>query len=172
LTLPVGVRLKAIREADFGLVARLAKVIWESHYVTMISMAQIGYMLAERCAPENLRAYLGSDTRGFEILWLEETPVGYCSYALHGGGEEMKLEQLYLLPAYRGRGLGRFMLNHIEAEACKRNARWLVLQVNRQNARAIAIYRKAGFRVRSEAVFDIGEGFCMDDYVMEKAISQ
>jgi ribosomal protein S18 acetylase RimI-like enzyme len=82
----------------------------------------------------------------------------------------MKLEQIYLLEEYRGKGLGGLMLRHVEAEALKKNVRFLMLQVNKHNKDSIAIYRKAGFQVREGAIFDIGNGYFMDDYVMEKTI--
>ena len=44
------------------------------------------------------------------------------------------------------------------------------MQVNKANVRAIAAYKKAGFHIAQEAVFDIGHGFVMDDYLMEKLI--
>jgi ribosomal protein S18 acetylase RimI-like enzyme len=163
-------RLEAITEADFKTVAALGATIWRSHYSTIISMAQIDYMLGDRYSPENLRKYLGSKERWFEILRVAEEPVGYCSYSLKANPGEMKLEQLYLLEGYRGRGLGGFMLRHVEAEARRRNIRSLMLQVNKRNGGAIAIYRKAGYQVREGAIFDIGNGYFMDDYVMEKAI--
>ena len=163
-------RLDAMAEADFKTVASLGAAIWRKHYSTIVSMAQIDYMLAERYSPENLCEYLGAEDRWFEILRVSEEPVGYCSYALTANPGEMKLEQLYLLEEYRGKRLGGFMLRHVEAEARKRNIRLLMLQVNKRNEGVIAIYRKAGFRVREAAVFDIGNGYFMDDYVMEKAI--
>jgi ribosomal protein S18 acetylase RimI-like enzyme len=83
---------------------------------------------------------------------------------------EMKLEQLYLLPELRGQGLGRLMLRHVEEQARARGCRSLMLQTNKRNDIAIAFYRKAGFTVCEEAVFDIGNGFVMDDYVMEKVL--
>ena len=82
----------------------------------------------------------------------------------------MKLEQIYLLEEFRGKGLGRFMLRHVEVEARMKNIRLLMLQVNKRNADSIAIYRKVGFQVSEEAIFDIGNGYFMDDYVMEKRI--
>jgi len=46
----------------------------------------------------------------------------------------------------------------------------LWLQVNKRNSGAIGFYEAAGFvRVR-EAVFDIGAGFVMDDYVRAKRL--
>jgi ribosomal protein S18 acetylase RimI-like enzyme len=163
-------RLDVLVEADFKTVANLGATIWRSHYSTIISMAQIDYMLAERYSAENLRKYLGSEDRWFEILRLGKEAVGYCSYSLTPTPGEMKLEQLYLLDGFRGKGLGGFMLVHVETEARKRNMHTLILQVNRRNEGAIAFYRKMGFRVRNAMIFDIGNGYSMDDYVMEKAM--
>jgi RimJ/RimL family protein N-acetyltransferase len=44
------------------------------------------------------------------------------------------------------------------------------LRVNKRNAPAIRSYLRAGFRFTEDIVSDIGSGFVMDDYVMEKAV--
>ena len=127
-------------------------------------------MLADRYTPEKLRPYLNADDRWQMLLRIDDRAVGYCSYALTEVHGEMKLEQLYLLPEYYGQGMGRLMLRHVEEQAKMRGCSRLVLQVNKHNDIAVAFYRKAGFIVCEEAVFDIGNGFVMDDYVMEKAL--
>ena len=63
------------------------------------------------------------------------------------------------------------MLGHVESRARDLGSRVLFLQVNKQNAGAIGFYAAAGFEIAREAVFDIGSGFVMDDYVMEKRLS-
>lgn len=166
----VNARLDPVAEADFETLARLGETIWRSHYASIISMAQIDYMLSGRYTPDQLRAYLDADDRWLELLRLDGRPVGYCSYALSATPGEMKLEQLYLQEECRGKGLGGLMLRHVEARARERGCRVLMLTVNKQNAGSIAVYRKSGFRVREEAVFDIGNGFVMDDYVMQKLL--
>jgi diamine N-acetyltransferase len=182
-------RLEAMTATDFETVARLAETIWRAHYTKIISSAQIDYMLAGRYTPEKLRPYLNADDRWLTLLRIDSSggsrAVGYCSYALTDDpgamkpGEmkpsemkpsEMKLEQLYLMPELHGQGLGKLMLSHVEEQARARGRSTLVLQTNKRNDIAIAFYRKAGFTVREEAVFDIGNGFVMDDYVMEKAL--
>lgn len=160
--------LSPLTPADFGTVAALADTIWRTHYSAMITMAQIEFMLAGRYTPERLRRYIDADDRWLELLTVDGVPVGYCSYALTDTPQEMKLQELYLLPDYRGRGLGSFMLQHVETQARTRGCTALMLTVNKGNTDAIAIYRHAGFNVREEAVFDIGNGFVMDDYVMVK----
>ena len=182
-------RLVALTANDFETLARLAEVIWRAHYTKIIGSAQIDYMLAGRYTPEKLRLYLNADDRWLMLLRIDSPTgsraVGYCSYALTDDpGEmkppeikppeiksgEMKLEQLYLLPELHGQGLGKLMLRHVEEQARARGCRTLMLQTNKRNDIAIAFYRKAGFTVREEAVFDIGGGFVMDDYVMEKML--
>jgi len=173
-------RLNALTAADFETFARMAETIWRAHYTRIIGSAQIDYMLAGRYTPEKLRLYLNADDRWLMLLRIDDRAVGYCSYALADDpGEmkpteikpsEMKLEQLYLLPELHGQGLGKLMLHHVEEQARVRGRRTLMLQTNKRNDIAIAFYRKAGFTVREEAVFDVGGGFVMDDYVMEKVL--
>jgi hypothetical protein len=45
-----------------------------------------------------------------------------------------------------------------------------MLQVYKRNLSAIAVYRACGFTIREAIVLDIGQGYVMDDYVMEKAL--
>ena len=162
-------RLEALRE-DFSIVAQLGETIWREHYARIISQAQIDYMLNNRYSAENLRRYVNANDRWLDILKLDEQAVGYCSYALTEEAGTMKLEQFYLLAEFRGKGLGSLMLRHVEEQSRRQNCNSIMLQVNKQNTTPIAIYRKAGFTVREEAVFDIGQGFVMDDYVMEKRL--
>jgi ribosomal protein S18 acetylase RimI-like enzyme len=164
------VALTPIAETDFDTVAQLGATIWRAHYSTMISMAQIDYMLAGRYTVENLRRYVQAADRGLVLLRVCAAAVGYCSYVLAQTPGEMKLEQLYLSAEHRGKGLGGMMLRYVQEQARKAGCRVLWLTVNKQNSGAIAVYRKSGFTVREEATFDIGNGFVMDDYVMEMAL--
>ncbi len=161
-------RLEALTTADFKVVAELGASIWRAHYASIVSLAQIEYMLAGRYTSENLSNYINATDRWFEILWLNNQAVGYCSYALTANPAEMKLEQLYLLEAFRSKGLGELMLRHVTTALRKQHRSLLMLQVNKRNLSSIAFYTKAGFQLREEAVFDIGGGYFMDDYVMEK----
>jgi ribosomal protein S18 acetylase RimI-like enzyme len=43
--------------------------------------------------------------------------------------------------------------------------------VNKQNAQAIAAYRKNGFEVREAVRVEIGNGFVMDDFIMAKSLA-
>ena len=134
-------------------------------------------MLAGRFSDEALREHVRAADRWLELLRVSGTPVGYCGYELasmDGNGASpaaMKLGQLYVLESHRGVGLGRFMLGHVEARARELKRRLLWLQVNKRNTGAIGFYTAAGFELVREAVFEIGGGFVMDDYVMAKRLA-
>jgi ribosomal protein S18 acetylase RimI-like enzyme len=170
LSLDTAAKLDPLTRTDFDAVASLARRIWLAHYTTIITTAQIEYMLDGRFTPANLERYLGAADRWMYVLRLDGEPVGYCSYALTGRPREMKLEQLYLLPALHGRRLGKQMLEHVEAHAKRAGCDCLMLQVNKQNTVAANVYFRSGFAVREEVVIDIGKGYVMDDFIMEKRL--
>ncbi len=161
--------LSPLQRADFETIAALARRIWLEHYISIISKSQIEYMLLGRFTPENLARYVDASDRWFDVLRVDGAIVGYCSHALLAVNE-VKLEQLYLLPELHGRGLGKRMMVHIEAHARELGRDTLVLQVNKQNTKAAGVYLRAGFEVREEAVVDIGSGYVMDDFIMEKRL--
>ena len=174
LLVPAAATLTPITEPDFTVLRELAGTIWRQHYAGIISAAQIEYMLAGRFTDEALRKHMQAADRWLELLRVSGTPVGYCGYELaeidsdssEPSPTAMKLGQLYVLESHRGMGLGRFMLGHIESRASELGREIIWLQVNKENTGAIEFYRAAGFEVVREAVFDIGGGFVMDDYVM------
>jgi diamine N-acetyltransferase len=163
--------LRPLEERDFELLGELARIIWLAHYTTIITKEQIEYMLGGRFAPESLRRYLDEDDRWMDVLTLGAELVGYCSYARTHEPGEMKLEQLYLLPALHGWGFGKYMLDHVERRSLELGASAVSLQVNKLNDKALTLYRRAGYERREEIVVDIGRGFVMDDYVMAKPLS-
>ncbi len=155
---------------DYAAVAALGQTIWHQHYSQIISHEQIDYMLKGRYTAENLERYLQADSKRLYLVRDGDTAIGYFSYAWQSDAE-MKLEQLYLLADYRGRGIGRDMLAFVENAARQQVCTRLMLTVNKQNRDSIRVYEKNGFSVREEAVFDIGNGYVMDDYVMEKRLA-
>ncbi len=174
--LPAIVSLTPVAEPDFAVLRELAGTIWRQHYAAIIPPAQIEYMLAGRFSDEALWEYAQAADRWLELLRIPGVPVGYCGYeqaGMNGDGcasAAVKLSQLYVLQSHRGMGLGRHMLRYVEDRARGLGSRELWLQVNKKNAATIAFYRSAGFEVVREAVFDIGGGFVMDDYLMAKRV--
>lgn len=76
-----------------------------------------------------------------------EDPAGaLLGYAgLMAGGAEADVQTVAVLPSAQGRGLGGLLLRALIDEAVRRGAAALLLEVRRDNAPAIALYRRFGF---------------------------
>ncbi len=66
----------------------------------------------------------------------------------------------------QGKHVGKQLLTHVTQQAKDSGSDKLLLNVNKYN-QATRFYERFGFQVIAEEVIDIGNGFVMDDYVME-----
>ncbi|MGE5386271.1 MAG: N-acetyltransferase family protein [Betaproteobacteria bacterium] len=162
------IRLQPLVAEQMPAVAALARTVWQATYRNIISQTQIDQMLAERYATESLQAYLGSDGRWFEVALLDGQLVGFCACERYG--HEYKLDKLYIDPAMQRRGIGGRLVASAAQRGRKLGYLAMILAVNKRNAQAIAAYRKHGFSVRESVCVDIGNGFVMDDFIMEKSL--
>lgn len=154
---------------DIPLIRELCFQVWPQTYAPMLSQAQIGYMLDMMYSVDSLTRQFGEGA-DYLLCHDEGVPVGFASVVDHGDGS-FKLEKLYVVPGQHGKGAGRFIIDYITGSIAAKGARTLQLQVNKRNP-AKRFYEKLGFTVAKEAVFDIGNGFVMDDYVMEMTVSK
>jgi ribosomal protein S18 acetylase RimI-like enzyme len=60
-------------------------------------------------------------------------------------------------------------MEFIEQLACQRGFTRVWLTVNKGNP-SVKVYERLGFRIAKDLVMDIGNGFVMDDYRMEKTV--
>jgi len=165
------VRIDALMEADVERLVTLAREIWYAHYPAIIGTAQIEYMLGQRYNLEILRAELRQRDLWWDTLMVGEKMAGFASYFLTQASDEMKLDKLYVRPQHQRHGYGGMMIARACEVARSRGCARLVLAVNRNNRSAIDSYLKHGFRIADAVVKDIGGGFVMDDYIMEKPVT-
>ena len=104
----------------------------------------------------------------FVIAYDDNEPVGFASYQ-ETEPQLFKLHKIYVLPSQQGKGTGKFIINHIVEKIKSKNAKALQLQVNRYN-KAKSFYEKLGFFVLKEINLDIGNGYFMNDYVMQLSL--
>ncbi|MHB1094022.1 GNAT family N-acetyltransferase [Thiobacillus sp.] len=146
-------------------VCALARIVWQATYPALIPQAQIDAMLADRYAAGRIQSQLDDPDHAWRIAKRNQETVGFAHAVLEGA--HCKLDKLYVHPGYQRQGIGAALLHAVRNWARQQQARRLWLQVNRGNTQAIAAYRKYGFVIAGSQVFDIGDGFVMDDHVME-----
>lgn len=129
--------------------------------------AEDGYPFVERAARTTWEQLLSEPSLG--RVWVAEagaTLVAYAvltfGYSLEDHGLDAVLDELFVAPSHRRRGLGREALTVLEAACRTFGVRALHLVVERTKETAIELYRKHGFvgheRYLMTKRFEIGRG--------------
>lgn len=155
--------------AAIPIIRQLTFATWPQTYSSIIGKEQIDYMLELMYNPTTLQKQMEEEGCTFIIVYDDKEPVAFASYN-ETEPQTWKLNKIYILPSQQGKGTGKFIINYIVDKIKAKQAKALQLQVNRDN-KAKDFYEKLGFNIITTADFDIGNGYFMNDYVMELAIS-
>ena len=162
--------LRVIPVSNIELVYSLSTVadeIWHEHFVPIIGEAQVDYMLEKFLSPEALVEQINSGYQ-YYLFSYEYTFAGFAG--VHKENGSLFLSKLYVHKDFRGIGIASYMFKQF-IELCKKNNLdkiWLTR--NRYNANTLEVYRHWGFETVREEATDIGNGFVMDDYIMQYRI--
>jgi GNAT superfamily N-acetyltransferase len=153
---------------DFQQIEVLAAMIWTEHYIPIIGQGQLDYMLKRFQYAMAINEQVGKGAE-YYILYHNDSPAGYFSYSK----KEMSLflSKLYVLNTFRGKGIGRKALLFIEGKAKAWDCSAISVTVNKYNVDSIKAYQQMGFKKVDTIVQDIGNGYVMDDYLMEKKLA-
>jgi predicted CoA-binding protein/GNAT superfamily N-acetyltransferase len=160
--------LRRLGPADAAWLAPLARTIWLAHYPAIISLAQIEYMLEARYTSAVLDTALRDPDASWFGLFAGPQAAGFA--ALTRQTDHAWLDKLYVHPDRQRSGLGARLLAACEAQTHDWQLPALRLRVNRHNTQALAAYRQYGLRITGTDTLDIGHGFFMDDYLLEKTL--
>jgi putative acetyltransferase len=83
----------------------------------------------------------------FFVARVDGRPAG-CGGVQIFGTEYAELKRMYVRPAFRGRSIGRLMLDRLAARARESGVRLLRLETGIQQSAAIRLYEAYGFRRR------------------------
>lgn len=149
-------------------VAVLAKDIWGSYYPHIIGDAQTEYMISLFQSRPAITHQIQSEGYLYYLIHTEDEDVGYFSFK-----EErlsLFLSKIYVKPTCQRKGISSQIFAFLERWCETHQLSRIYLTVNRDNEHAIRAYEKNGFNIIRSQVSDIGNGYVMDDYVMEKQL--
>ena len=161
--------IKKATAVDIPLIRELCFQVWPQTYQSIITQQQIDFMLEMMYSPAALKFQMEEEKCIFILIYDNKLPIGFAAYS-EAEKEIWKLHRLYILQNQQGKGVGKYAVQYIIDEIKILNGKALQLQVNRKNE-AKVFYEKLGFTVIKIADFDIGNGFLMTDYVMEKKLN-
>jgi len=154
---------------DINTIGFLAQQTWPDTYGQILSAEQLQYMLNLFYSPAALRRQMLDEKQQFLVVERGEEPIGFAAWSATAEPGVFKLHKLYVLPGGQGKGLGRGMLQYIFDAIRPEGAKQLRLNVNRYN-KARQFYERMGFTVIGEVDVPIGQGYFMNDFIMETAV--
>lgn len=161
--------LRKAKEKDIEVIRDIANNTWDDTYSSILSKDQIEYMLKNMYSRGELLSQL---QQGHTFLIAEENDLdlGFACFSLTDPEKHIfKLHKLYVLPSAHGKGIGKILMNEVVNTAKAIGGVSLELNVNRNN-KAAEFYKHAGFKIKETVDIAIGDGFFMNDYVMERPI--
>lgn len=153
---------------DLTTVEKLAREIWPVAYDGIVPPEQLAYMLDLIYNNDTLRNQMLNQQHTFLMAELDGEPIAFAAYSTVEPGIS-KLHKIYVHQKTQGQGIGKQLIDHIVSQLRTQHLHTLRLNVNRQN-KARFFYEKLGFEITKEEDIDIGKGYFMVDYVMEKKL--
>ena len=148
---------------ELTVISSLAREIWEKHYTAIIGANQIKYMLDKMYDKQSLLDQFLAKKHVFYLVNNNDLNVGFISVNREKD-DDWLLNKFYILGERASNELGTEAFQVLK-QLLQPNK--ITLTVNRQNYKSINFYFKNGFKIDHVADFDIGEGFVMNDFVME-----
>lgn len=130
--------------------------LWLETYGDFLPNEQILFLLAKYFSPTGLQKY-----REKGYLYKKIDNVGVLVFIERE--TDVYIDKLYLLQSARGKGYAKFVFDEL-----LKIGKPLSLNVNQNNARAVACYLKNGFTIVEQTDITLENGMINRDYVMQK----
>jgi ribosomal protein S18 acetylase RimI-like enzyme len=139
----------ATRRATTADVPLLVELMWEFY-------AESEFILDGQWARESFITLLSNPSKGaIWIVFQDDDPAGYVvltvRHSMEYGGDDGFIDDLYVRPNFRRRGLGRAAINALFDECERRNVLALHVEAGLNNVAAQALYRSFGLGVLDDA---------------------
>lgn len=154
-----------IEENQLFEIEKIALKTWPSTYGSILSKEQLNFMLQTFYNPASLIKNLEKGSL-FHVYKEDNNFLGFSEIRFNENEHLTKLHKLYVLPESQGKAIGKKLLENVFKMAKLNLQNGVFLNVNRYNP-AKQFYEKIGFHVVSEVDIAIGNGFYMNDYVMQ-----
>ena len=143
---PGSLRIVPARSEDVPIILSLVRALGEyerlSHEIVATEDGLRGWLFGERPAAEVVLAYVDDDVVGFALF--------FHNFSTFLGRPGLYLEDLFVLPEWRGHGIGKRLLVHLAELAVERGCGRMEWNVLDWNAPALRFYERMGARVMQE----------------------
>ena len=166
---------------DQELLAKLAAEIWGEYWPSRIGQAQTDYMIERFQSLEVIKRDMAENAYEYWFACVPQKAsdsayeledgqriVGFTGGHVEPETNRFFISKIYLLAAERGKHYCSQIVAFYTELCRSRGLRAMYLTVNKYNEMGVRAYKAKGFETIDSVETDIGEGFIMDDFIMEK----
>lgn len=157
------IQIADVNLKDLKILQELSKRTFIQAFAAMNNPENFNQFLEHYYAEEKLSAeILNRDSRFFFALYRDE-PVGYLkinqgmAQTVLPNDKALEIERIYIDQAYKGKGIGKRILDKAFEQAALSGAEYIWLGVWENNLPAIRFYEKCGFEKYSQHIFTLGD---------------
>jgi len=150
---------------DIKELAHLTSEIWHEYWTCILSAEQIDYMVDKFQSEHAIKEQIAKENYIYFYIICDNEKSGYIGMSRKS--DYLFLSKLYIKKEYRHKKIGTNAFEFIKEFAQENNYTQIILTVNKYNQNTIDAYNKWNFKTIDSVVTDIGNGFVMDDYIMQ-----
>lgn len=153
--------------------AELADEIWHEYWPSIIGAEQTDYMVEQFQSLDAIKRDMAEHNYEYWFVKAGDDGrvVGFTGGHNDEDGERFYISKIYVKKDERGKHFASDIIAFYTNLCRERGFKAMYLNVNKYNELGIRAYEGKGFVTIESVVNDIGSGFVMDDYVMQKDVS-
>lgn len=161
-TNPAGFHIRRASQDDARLLAEIGRAAFDAAFGAQNNPADLQVYLSKAFSERQQAYELGLAGCTFLIAESEEEPAGYARLqtgpapAAIPGLNPIELSRFYLLPGWIGQGFGSMLMQTCLEHAWGGGHDVIWLSTWKENARGLAFYKKWGFQIVGEQIFQVG----------------
>lgn len=154
-------------EDEIAQLATMADEIWHEYWPSLIGIEQTDYMVDTFQSARALTKDINENGYLYWFLIEDGRFVGYTG-ARPEAADKLFISKIYLYASERGKGYASQVIRFYEEYCRQHGIPLMYLTVNKDNELGIRAYKAKGFSTVKSVETNIGSGYIMDDYIMEK----
>ena len=172
----VDIHIRRCLPSDLDTLRAMGRETYDQTFRSMNTEETMNRYLEEAFDPGRLADELGNPASEFYFLFLGAELAGYLkvneapAQTDLNDPDSLEVERIYVRRQYKGKGLGRTLIEHAVRLARDRNRASLWLGVWEKNRDAIRFYEKMGFRESGRHTFRMGDEL-QSDLVMTLSLT-
>ncbi len=144
-------------------IPKLASIILPETYESIMSLNQINYILKLYYQEEAIINQI-ENNYNFEIIYENNYAIGFFSYKIFN--DFLQLDSIYILNKYQNKGILKKVIKYLEE---KFNKPYIEIKISKYNI-SLEYFKKINFIITNDKTTNIGQGYYLSDYIMQKKI--